>query len=246
MVTMAIEVFNRYELKYAVPASVLPAVLERIEQHMEKDAYNKNGELYTVSNIYFDTPDFDLIRTSLQKPAYKEKLRLRSYGACAADETAFLEIKKKYKGLVNKRRTKIRQGKAYAFVQTGKCAIEKGMNRQVLSELSYFVGCRPIEPKAYIAYDRLAYFEVGNPDLRASFDFNIRARSENLSLQQTDCDTCLIPHDISVMEIKTRYAMPIWLTKTLPDFHLHKTSFSKYGTFYKEYLLPEAEACVNV
>lgn len=115
---MAIEVFNRYELKYAVPASVLPAVLERIERHMEKDAYNKNGELYTVSNIYFDTPDFDLIRTSLQKPAYKEKLRLRSYGACAADKTAVLKIKKVQGRVVNKRCSKIRHDRAHFFVQT--------------------------------------------------------------------------------------------------------------------------------
>ncbi len=234
---MAIEVFNRYENKYFVPADKLNRVLDIIEEKMEPDKFNKDRKTYSICNIYFDTADDYLIRTSLQKPKYKEKLRLRSYGVPAPDATVFLEIKKKVNGLVNKRRTKIGLRDAFSFVENGgKVVYSDIMNPKVLSELSQFVQRYPLIPRVYIAYDRLAYFEKGNPDLRLSLDTNIRTRRYDLRPEMGDYGKALLPADVWLMEIKTRKGMPMWLADMLTSEGLQKVSFSKYGTEYKNFV----------
>ena len=113
---MAIEVFNRYEHKYIVDKATFEKIIKILDQHMEIDSHNRNYTPYTISNIYYDTSDDYLIRTSLSKPDYKEKLRLRSYGVPDRESKVFLEIKKKFNGIVNKRRTKLKLNEAYDFL----------------------------------------------------------------------------------------------------------------------------------
>ena len=239
---MAIEVFNRYEHKYMLNAETFNKVITVIEQHMEIDAHNENHKPYTIANIYYDTPDDYLIRTSLSKPEYKEKLRLRAYGIPGKDSKVFLEIKKKYKGLVNKRRTKLKLCEAYEFVKTGTPPLEKEyMNEQVIHEISYFMHIYNLQPKLYLAYDRIAYFEKGNPDLRVSFDTNIRSRRYDVKLEDGDFGEQLLEGEYYLMEIKTSLAMPIWLADMLNDLNIKRQSFSKYGTEF-EHLQHKAES----
>ena len=216
---MAIEIFNRYEHKYKLDTKTFNKVLEIMDEHMELDSHCGEHSLYTIANIYYDTKDNSLIRESLSKPAYKEKLRLRSYGVPDMDSKVFLEIKKKYRGLVNKRRTTLELGEAYDFIETGvKPELQDYMNGQVLNELEYCLNLYDLEPKVYIAYDRLAYFEKGNDDLRISFDTNVW-----------------------LMEIKTSLAKPLWLCEMLSEFEIRSSSFSKYGTEYKNMMARQKE-----
>ncbi len=230
---MAIEIFNRYEHKYKLDTATLQRVLEVIEEHMEIDPYCVNHQVYTIANIYYDTHDSALIRESLSKPAYKEKLRLRSYGVPDMDTKVFLEIKKKFGGLVNKRRTTLRLNEAYNFLETGEMPpLRDYMNGQVLNELDYFLSVYDLVPQVYIAYDRLAYFEKGNDDLRISFDTNIRTRRYDLALEKGDYGKKLLGDDIWLMEIKTSLAKPLWLCEMLSELGIRDSSFSKYGTEY--------------
>lgn len=234
---MAIEVFNRFEYKYRIDEKMLTRVIDEIEKHMVTDSYCKNHSLYTIANIYYDTGDSYLIRQSLSKPPYKEKLRLRSYGVPDMDSEAYLEIKKKVKGLVNKRRTALKLGETYDFVKSGAKPVKREyMNGQVLNELEYFLRIHDVAPKTYIAYDRLAYFGKGSDDLRISFDTNIRSRRSELRLELGDHGSLLLDKGLYIMEIKTSLAMPVWLADMLTELGIHRTSFSKYGTEYKEYL----------
>jgi hypothetical protein len=197
------------------------------------DVHNQNHEFYTISNIYYDTEDSYLIRHSLSKPDYKEKLRLRAYGVPKSTTKVFLEIKKKYRGLVNKRRTSIVLDNAYSFVKEPFGLEDDCINRQVLSEIRYFLKVYDLKPQVYIAYDRLAFFERDNNDLRISFDKNIRTRRYNLKLEAGDYGERLLDNDTYLMEIKTSRAMPLWLTDMLTRLNIKKSSFSKYGTEYK-------------
>lgn len=234
---MAIEVFNRVEKKYFVNGDQMARVLDEIEKHMTPDKFNKDRQTYSICNIYFDTEDDYLIRTSLGKPDYKEKLRLRTYGTPNKDGKAFLEIKKKVNSVVNKRRTTIGLQEAYRFVENGgKVALTDETNPQVLKELAYMVQHYNLQPKVIIAYDRMAYFEKGNPDLRISFDTNIRSRRDNVRLEEGSYGTALLEPNVWLMEIKTASAMPLWLTKLLTEEKIHKVSFSKYGAEYKKYI----------
>ena len=123
---MAIEVFNRYEKKYILDEHTFRRLLERINDYMEPDKYNLNGQFYSICNIYYDTDDNRLIRSSIEKPVYKEKLRMRSYGTPDTSDKVFLEIKKKYNGIVNKRITSIVLEDAYRYIQ--KSSMDSGTN----------------------------------------------------------------------------------------------------------------------
>lgn len=231
---MAIEIFNRYEHKYLLDRKTYEKVIEVMDAHMELDSHNQNHEPYTIANIYYDTDDDYLIRKSLSKPVYKEKLRLRSYGVPNKSAKVFLEIKKKYNGLVNKRRTQLKLDEAYVFVSSGEePQTAEYMNKQVISEIEYFLHMYNLKPKLYLAYDRIAYFEKGNPDLRISFDKNIRTRRYDVHLEDGDYGEPLLDDELYLMEIKTAMAKPLWLTEMLTKFNIKRTSFSKYGTEFK-------------
>lgn len=231
---MAIEVFNRFEHKYKMDTETFHKVCEIMDKHMVLDSHCENHSCYTIANIYYDTPDDHLIRESLSKSVYKEKLRLRAYGVPELDSKVFLEIKKKFNGLVNKRRTVLKLNEAYDFIETRDLPeTQSYMNAQVLNELEYFLEMYDLQPKVYIAYDRLAYFEKGNDDLRISFDTNIRTRRHDVRLEAGDYGKRLLPSDTWLMEIKTSRAMPIWLCEMITELELRRSSFSKYGTEFK-------------
>ena len=228
---MAIEVFNRHEQKYLLDTDTFQKVIEVMDEYMMPDKYNVNHKPYTISNIYFDTEDDYLIRTSLSKPNYKEKLRLRSYGVPSNDSKVFLEIKKKFNDIVNKRRTVLKLSEAYNFISSGKPPeLKEYMNTQVLKEIEYFLQVYRLKPKVYLAYDRIAYFEKYNNDLRISFDKNIRTRRYDVALEDGDYGEALLPDGVYLMEVKTSKAMPLWLTDMLAKYNIKKRSFSKYGT----------------
>lgn len=230
---MPIEVFNRYEHKYLLDKATYEKVLEVMDSHMTLDKHNKDHKTYSIANVYYDTADDYLIRKSLSKPVYKEKLRLRSYGVPDENTKVFLEIKKKYNGIVNKRRSVLRLSEAQRLMQTGKIPeVKDYMNGQVLNEIAYFLSCYKLMPKVYLAYDRIAYFEQDNPDLRISFDMNIRTRRYNVALEKGDFGELLLGRDVYLMEIKTARAKPLWLTNMLTELNIRRQSFSKYGTEY--------------
>lgn len=236
---MAIEVFNRYEKKYRINDACYHKLRERLSEYMEADAHSRDGEFYTICNIYYDTPNNDLIRRSIEKPVYKEKLRLRSYGVVAPEDKVFLEIKKKYKRLVNKRRTKLKLAEAYQFVQSGEIPeYQSYMNAQVLREIHYLLHRMEMElkPALFLSYDRVAMFGKDDKDFRVTFDRNITTRRYDLGLHYGIYGDKLLPEDEWIMEVKINQAMPLWMTKILSEFQIYPASFSKYGTEYKNYI----------
>ena len=154
---MAIEVFKRTEKKYMLNQQTYEKVIGEVERHMISDKFSADGAMYNIGNIYYDTPTDELIRRSIEKPVYKEKLRLRSYGVPKMQDIVFLEIKKKYKGVVYKRRTRLRLQEVYDLMHEEKEPEDSEyVNRQVLSEIQYFMKMYDLSPKVYISYDRRA------------------------------------------------------------------------------------------
>ncbi len=234
---MAIEVFNRYENKYMLDESTFEKLQNKLSEYMKLDAYNENRETYTVTNLYYDTLDNHLIRTSIQKPKYKEKLRLRAYRVPEPESKVYLEIKKKVAGLVNKRRSTLKLEEAYKFISSGVLPPDRPYhNRQVLKEISYLLETHTLYPARYLAYDRRAYFGIEQTDLRVSFDSNIRTRDYDLSLEAGDFGTRLLDGDYRLMEIKVAQSIPIWLCRLLSEYKIYPVSFSKYGAEYQKTL----------
>ncbi|WP_020617261.1 polyphosphate polymerase domain-containing protein [Paenibacillus daejeonensis] len=234
---MAIEVFNRYENKYLMDTAAFHRLYDRLLEHMEPDEHNRDRQFYTISNLYYDTEHDSLIRTSLAKPKYREKLRIRAYGVPEPDAKVYLELKKKVRGLVNKRRTALTLGEAYAFAGTGVAPPSQPyMNGQVVSEIAYLLSRYSLEPKVYLAYERIAMFCKQSRDLRITFDTGIRSRRSDLRLESGDHGELLLPEGQWLMEVKAEKTVPMWLARLLSEQGLFRTSFSKYGNEYKRML----------
>ena len=222
-------IFQRHEIKYLITREQMGLILQELDLHLRPDAYGPS----TVRNLYFDTDSYRLIRRSLEKPVYKEKLRLRCYCQAREDTPVFVELKKKYKGVVYKRRLSLPEGEAMAWL----CGRGPGPDRQIGREIDCFLAFYgSLQPKAVLFYDRQAWYDREDPELRITFDDNIRFRQTELSLQAQVGGIPLLPPDQILMEIKCTGAMPLWLTQVLTRHRLYKTSFSKYGTAYRNYI----------
>lgn len=224
---MSQTVFNRIEKKYLLTGLQYENIMDALKPYMEIDSYG----LHTIGNIYYDTSDDQLIRTSIEKPLYKEKLRLRSYGIPKISDTVFLEIKKKAYGIVNKRRVSLTLAEAYYYLATGILCCDK---TQIHRELDTFLQRYPLIPKLYLAYDRIAMFGKEDPEFRVTFDKNIRGRTNNLKLEAGSHGELLLINRERIMEVKIHGAMPLWFSNILSELEIYSTSFSKYGTFYKK------------
>ena len=235
---MAIEVFNRYETKFIISDEIYRKLKPQLEEYMEVDEHSRNGEFYTICNIYYDTPNHEIIRKSIEKPIYKEKLRLRSYGVVDQKDKVFLEIKKKYKGCVNKRRTSILLEDACRYLETRQKPVAKNnMNAQILNEIDYFIHRYPdLMPALYLSYDRNAMFGIDDRNFRITFDTNIRTRRNNVGLDKGNYGELLLPEGVWVMEVKIKDAAPLWFAELLSSYKLYPTSFSKYGTEYRNFM----------
>ncbi len=228
------ESFNRVEKKYLLTKKQYNKFMEIIESHIEKDEYYFS----TINNIYYDTGDFELIRNSIEKPVYKEKMRLRSYGTPDSDTDVFLEIKKKFDGRVYKRRVSMKLSEAIEYMETGKKP-EGEINEQIFKEIDFFRNRYDIEGKMFIAYDRHAYVGIREEGLRITFDSNLRAREDDLKLESGSEGRNLFENDERLLEIKCLGAYPMWLVNALNNLEIYPTSFSKYGSFYKRKIQEE-------
>ncbi len=260
-------VFKRYEMKYMMTRRQKKAVLEAMLPYMKLDEFGHT----TIRNVYFDTDNYILVRHSIEKPVYKEKLRIRSYKQAGAQDKVFIELKKKYDDVVYKRRESLSQLETLEWLVSG-TPFPKAT--QIGNEIDYFFRLyQTLKPKVFLSYEREAFYahvrpgeicqpgltdarrassesllgsnahvrpgeicqpELTDSDFRVTFDENIRARQEELSLSRDVWGEPLIGEDKVLMEIKTSGGIPLWMTHVLAREKIYKTSFSKYGTAYEK------------
>lgn len=244
---MAISTFARKEIKFLLNIDQYHALLPKINEYMNPDEYCKNGQEYGIYNIYYDTPDDFLIRESLNKPYFKEKLRLRSYYSPALPENGvFLEIKRKIGGIVTKRRVHMTFADSQAYFENGKRPpSRKYIYDQVFDELDVFLNHYNVIPKQYISYQREAFFGKDDPEFRLTFDRKITERRYDLSLDKPSYGNYLLDADQRIMEIKISNSIPEWLIHELSRLKIYKTSFSKYGRAYQNYIKSTIEERSN-
>lgn len=218
-------IFKRVEEKYILSKEQYTNLFNKIKSYIEKDKYFET----TICNIYFDNKNNELIINSMEKPIYKHKVRLRSYGVPSLDDDVFLEIKFKHKKIVGKRRYKLTLKEFKKYIELN----EYNVDSQIMKEIDYLFKLYNLTPSYFIAYDRLSYRGIENKNLRITFDSNLRSRKDNLSLELGDSGKKYFDNDTCIMEIKTLGAMPLWLVRTLSDLKIYPVSFSKYGSIFK-------------
>lgn len=227
-------IFQRIEKKYLLSPEQQTGLLEEIGHRLEPDKHGRS----TICSLYLDTEDYRLVRASIDAKAYgdsvyKEKLRLRSYGTPTDESKVFLEIKKKYKGVVYKRRVSMKLSEARHYISGGDAPIDS----QIMREINYamrFYG-HPT-PKAMLSYERDAYYVREDSKYRITFDSNVRYRDFDLDPSLGSEGVTIQPPNTVLMEIKTDGAMPCWLADALAKYRIYPATFSKYGTAYADIL----------
>ena len=222
--------FRRIEKKYLLTREQYERVRWGMQPYLRADRYSH----YTIGNLYYDTENFQLIRTSLEKPAYKEKLRMRVYGIPGDQDPVFVEIKKKCAGVVYKRRAVLEADEAARYLHQGERPREE---TQICREIDFFLERYTPAPRVYIAYDREAWAGIENPDLRLTFDTGLRWRTTDLDLRLGDYGAPILPPNVILMEVKIPGAAPLWMARLFSENRIFSTSFSKYGTWYKQTIL---------
>lgn len=227
-------VFKRYELKYLLTAAQKEAVLTAMSPYMQRDKYGRT----VIRNLYYDTDTYLLIRRSLEKPVYKEKLRLRSYSRAESGSEVFVELKKKYQSVVYKRRIAMPNREAIAWL-SGEEPCRR--NSQIAEEINYFRKLYgSLQPTIFLSYEREAYYCRDDSDFRVTFDDTVLCRQEELSLSSQVYGTPILPPGKVLMEIKCAGGIPLWMTRVLSEERIYKTTFSKYGTAYKTLIFPQS------
>ena len=241
MIMSETNVFKRFEKKFVINREQFSGLLETIYRHMRFDPYCLNGSTYHLRNVYYDTPDHQLISISLLKPDFKEKLRIRKYGI-QGDGTnlVFLEVKRKIQGIVTKRRASMSLTEIEDFLQQKVLPHrEEYYSNQILKELLYMTQVYDVQKAVFIEYDRLAFFDKKDPEFRVTFDQNIYTRYGNFDFESKEIGTPLLLDHQVLMEVKVGDAMPLWFAKALSRQKIYLHSFSKYGKAYELELAKE-------
>ena len=227
-------VFKRYELKYLLTLAQKESVLTAMAPYMNLDQYGRS----TIRNLYYDTDTYLLVRRSIERPFYKEKLRIRSYSQADVGSTVFVELKKKSGHVVYKRRVALPNKDAMVWLSGEKHC---GQHTQIVNEIDYFLKLYgTLHPTVFLTYEREAYFCIDGSDFRVTFDDTILCRQEDLSLTSEVYGASILPEGMVLMEIKCSGSIPLWMTQVLSREKIYKTSFSKYGTTYKTLIFPQA------
>ncbi|MBO5023798.1 MAG: polyphosphate polymerase domain-containing protein [Clostridia bacterium] len=226
-------IFKRIEKKYFITTEKYEKLLALLGDRIKLDRFGK----HTICNIYLDTENFLLIRNSIDAKVYKEKLRLRSYGTPSDDDHVFLEIKKKYRGVVYKRRVVLSHAQAMEYLRGG----EKPENSQIMDEIDYAMKFYRPDPAVVLCYEREAFKVKDYPNVRMTFDTNVRYRTDDLLLSDGSAGKSIIPPDAVLLEIKTDGAMPLFISFALSSLEIFPSSFSKYATAYRDMCAEEKQ-----
>lgn len=226
-------IIDRYEQKYLLTKDNFNYLINLIDDYLVKDKYFKE----TIYNVYFDNDYFEIINRSIDKPIYKEKIRMRSYYKTDNDTNIFLEIKKKYDDTSNKRRVIISYKDYLDYINKN---IIPNCDKQIMSEIDYCFKKYKLKPKIKLVYDRFAYNLKDDDSFRITFDTNVRYNLNEMDYNIED--DVMFMNDKYIMEIKTFNGIPLWLNKILNKLNIYPTSYSKVGKVYESI----KESVINV
>ncbi|WP_449538944.1 VTC domain-containing protein [Ferdinandcohnia sp. Marseille-Q9671] len=229
---MAIEIFSRREQKYLITRFQYEALVDLMSPYMRYDKFGNAGR-YTVTSLYFDNDERQIYFETKNKLKFRQKLRLRIYGETDMNGTAFFEVKQKHRNVVNKRRTAIPLMEAYRYINKPSNASlynYQTSNQQIFKEIDYFRKYYKLLPEMVVSYDRQAFHCVTDPDLRVTFDLNLRCRDEDLNIENGPYGKHFIDPNLVVLEVKVTHSVPLWLTRILQDLDCEQRSASKFCT----------------
>jgi predicted DNA-binding WGR domain protein len=229
---MVLEIFTRREQKYLITRAQYEMLVEQMSPYMRYDKFGNEGK-YTVTSLYFENQQHAIYFETKNKLRFRQKLRLRIYDDTDINGLAFFEVKQKHKNVVNKRRTAIPLMDAYSYINKPSDDLERNYaasNYQILKEIHHFRKLYQLEPEMVVSYDRHAFHCITDPDLRVTFDLNLRCRNEDLNIEYGAYGDNFIDPNLVVLEVKVTDSVPLWLVRILQDLECEQRSASKFCT----------------
>ncbi len=233
---------ERYELKYRVPLSMVPAIAEQVARYCEMDYYSQTSPdgFYTINSLYFDTPRLSLFRSNGQGEFGYSCFRIRSYGD-QPKPPFYLESKQKFREFCKKRRAKVKVDNLRdLFERPHELSYDPyadANSRDFLEKVETF----GLEPVVLTQYRRMAFLSKHDNYARVTFDRDLRLMEErdfNVipdESRMTHYDHAETFHDPGsgrnvILELKCERKIPLWMVQIIRDFELVHHRFSKYQT----------------
>lgn len=212
------------------------ALREAILPYMTYDTYGDPHGKYNIVSLYYESDDKVIYHETMNKLRFRQKLRLRVYDQVTTEDNSFIEIKQKFKNVVNKRRSILPLKDAYRVLSApydeSLIQSSNASNAQILREALHFKELYALKPATVVSYDRQAFSGVAEneQDLRVTFDYNLMCRAEDLALENGPEGIHFVDEDLVILEVKVSNSVPFWLSRILSDFNFTRQGFSKFCT----------------
>lgn len=229
----------RHELKYLIDWQQREAILADLQAYMLPDNHGDSVGQYTITSLYYDSAGYGAYWEKIEGEKLRRKIRVRTYGESVVlpQTSCFLEIKERRNKTLSKRRARLPYQDAERLSDLGDVAERYAEDednedfKSVLDEVYYLYRVRQLEPACVVRYNRLALNGgADHPDLRVTFDSELRGRTHDLTLLSTSHahDVYFLPPELCVMEIKVNQSVPYWLSKLVNKHHCTMRRISKY------------------
>lgn len=227
MITKAPDQFNRFEVKYLVRATHLPAILAELELYTRRDPHMQDPQGYRVHSVYWDSPGFTLFWEKAEGLEVRRKLRFRSYDD---SPVVFAEIKQRVDRTLQKRRVRLPREDAERILRgSGSLSLsDDQLANPVAQEVEAFARQYLLQPVVAITYRRYALIGSETSDLRITFDRRVQYSTSELTMSPLVRGKDLLDPRVAIMEVKYNGRVPRWLSKLVSREGLQLRRLSKY------------------
>ena len=223
--------FNRFELKYIIPQSIVSEFIQAMGEYVYPDSNCTDEYGYPIYSLYCDSPNLSFFWEKIEGLKFRRKVRFRRY---SNDPGVFLEIKQRVGHTLQKRRVRWpleRVVQTFCANAIDDIDIDHEQREPVVSEILFLWRYYGLQPCMEISYRRRAFFAAFEPDLRITFDTRVQYHAGEFDI------TCpftigkyILEPDLAIMEVKFSDKAPIWLSNLIGKYQLHQVRLSKYCT----------------
>ena len=224
--------FNRFELKYLISLQQAAQFKAALQAYLIPDKHGSNNGRYTLSSMYYDSPDLRCYRENEHGLKFRRKLRIRRYETdeVFTDESpVFLEIKQRYDRVTLKRRTIMPYHQALRLCNDRQMPDHRTDDQALVEEVYGFLWQYNLRPASIVRYDRQAFTGTQHDSgMRVTFDTSLSFQAHQLHLHEQSSGWPMLPANSVVLEIKVNERIPLWLTNLIAAHNLQRVGLSKY------------------
>ena len=233
--------WRRIESKYLIDHELAHRIRAQCRTILPQDPYSASQptDQYPVRSIYLDSPDGQLLQSTLDRQPTRLKLRVRTYRALSCQNTelpAFLEIKRKSHGAIHKTRAKRSAAEARNLLSNGHVfhprsaaldatAASNASSTNEFLKMRHHLRARPV---IGVFYTREAYESNSGDGVRISFARNLHYGVLDCSKEEPDVIWFPVTMRAVILEIKFTNTFPFWVHELVRRSELARRGVCKF------------------